>query len=180
MKLNIIFLNVVLMPLAIISYSENTEMQIQKLQELQFQKALELSNLGKMIAEKDEFLRSYKEDVFSIWRSLRSMQITILEEMNSKPLSKEEIDKVGQTIEDSNNLFLDRFYEAEVKKVKEMLTRELYAGEKPASLDSFQSMKFILLRSIFEREFLVMLVDKYAACAQELIQINIELNTLKN
>lgn len=175
-----IFLSVLLSPLAIASHSGKIEMQIRKLQEMQFKKALELSNLGKMIAEKDAFLRSYKEEVFSIWLSLRSIQVTTLEEMSGKPLSEEEIGKIGRAIEDSNNIFLYKFYETEVKDAKEMLTKELYAEENSAFPNSFQSMKFILLRSIFEREFLVKLVDKYATCAQELIEINIKLIALKN
>lgn len=176
---NIVFM-ALLMSLPLTKCEDSNELRIKELEEIQFQKMLELSNLGKMIAERDEFLRHALENRQHIFDLVKQDKITQLEKSKGIKLSSEEMDKIDQEIKDSMKLFLEKFYESNINETKELIIEELYDQNNLDSITSFESLRFMLLRFMFECDFLLVLVAKYASCSQELLKINIEFNSLKN
>lgn len=172
-----ILLSALLLPIA--SYGRNTEVRIKELKEAQFQKGLELSNLGKMIAERDELIRTGRKDLENIFPEFKKYRALALEK-NNKKLTEKEIAKVGENIQISLGKFVEQFDTAikEKASMKQFLTQELFDQENPTSTMAFESLRFIVIRTIFERMLLEILVGKHATCAEELIKINQELSDL--
>ena len=158
----VILLNTFFLPFALVSYHPSSEMRIKELKELHFQKQLQLSDIGKMIADRDEFIRSSKEILSPVFSSIKNKKIDALVKKNGK-VSQEEINKIEEEIENSNDFFLKKYYESDHKDIKEVLMTELFDQESiNTSFTSFESLRFTLLRIIMEHSFLLNLTEKYA------------------
>ena len=174
-------LSALLLPFAINSYGKSVEARIKELQEAQFRKELELSEIGKIISEKDVFLNSFDEDSQYLLRLLINRKKTELIAKNGGiKLSKEEEKKLGEELRNSVNEFLYAVcaaYKAQ-KNVADIIKNGIFQEDSSNDLKELESLKFFLIRSAFERELVIKFVDKYSVCIQELIKINQELAKL--
>jgi hypothetical protein len=176
-----IILSVLLAPFTIIG-NNNVDIRIQELEEKFFQKELELSDLGKMIAEKDELLSSFDSDCQNYLRFFINKKIKQLEEKNDgKSLSEEEEKQLANELRKMVNEFLYTFCDAcrNKKDIKDMLLEGLFYQDESTGIKEFESFKFYLIRSTFEREITIRLIKKYEHCIQELIVIKAELENLQ-
>lgn len=179
------FKNIALIMLLLpaISYCKSTEAHIKELEETQFQKELELSNLGEMIAKRDILLRSFNTEVSDLSFHLQMREIARLEEDNGgKELSDEERNQVADSLRKSINEFdisVGAAYE-NMNIPDGMLSEGLFNKEGSEDIKELQSKRFFQLRCTFERELIIKLVKRYEKCMQELTKINQELTNLKN
>ena len=174
------FLATLLISATFIVYGQNLDAQIQELKNDRYKKQLELSELGKKIAEKDELLES-------MWEAANNVALKILEK---KRRSSEE-----QAVEDHKqamNTSLENFKkvldEAIIvkKNVKQFFIRELLREDKLLTEDrkdfetkNFVTLKFYVIRNALERDIMRALVEQYEECQQELIEIDQKLADLQ-
>lgn len=176
-------LSVLLIPATIIG-KDTIDVRMQKLEEKLSQKELELSNLGKMIAEKDEFFSSFNMESQRLLRLLIDKRVKQLEEQKSgKSLSQEEKNKVAIEMQNKANEFLYKFFDALKgdKAIDGMLSEGLFqkneiAGEAGAD---FESLRFYLIRHTFEQMITMHLVKKYEDCIKEYRDLLRELSNLQ-
>lgn len=128
--------------------------RIQELEEAQFQKECEISELNKMIVEKNSSFHFYKSNAYDY---LASMD-------NSDSKAKASLDQLITSLK------------AEFDNTKNIT---LMFQEGLSSNDSYEMVRIALLRVILEERFIEKLILKFEACIQELIEINIELMNLK-
>lgn len=176
------FLSALTVLIPITSYTNENSARIKELEEALFEKQLELSEIGEMIAKRDELLRSFEEGYQDLFTSLVEKKVTQIETNNDgKELSKDEKRPIAQELLNSINRYTYAVYEAYLGKetIKNMLTDGLFNQDDLDGCPEFESLKFFLIRCTFERGLVVKLVQKYEACIQELSTINQELDTLK-
>ncbi len=168
-----IMLAAFLLPVTITSYGQSVETRIQKLKEAQFQKELELSEIGEMIDKKCDLLTSYKSNAFYYWKHLQEKKINELQEKNK--LSKEDCEKAIAGLEILFEECLKNIGTAfdAAKDIKRLIQNELF------DTNGFENLRLALLRVVFEQHLIEKLIVKYEACIQELIIINKELISLK-
>jgi hypothetical protein len=173
-----IFLSLLLLPIP--TYSKSNEIRIQELKEAQFKKEIELSEIGKMITEKDELLASYDEKSQCLLSNLVDRKTALLEEKNGNQLSREEKQHLAEALRNEVNEFLNALYKSyeEQKNAAEVITNEIFHKDNVKGFKELESLKFFLIRCAFEQDLVIKLVYKYAACLQELIKINQELTAL--
>ncbi|MCX5922210.1 MAG: hypothetical protein NTX86_02690 [Candidatus Dependentiae bacterium] len=173
-------LTVFLLPFAIASYGNDVKARIQELKVVEFQKERELSDLGEMIAKRDEILRSFHDDSQYLLRELIKRKTAELEVKNGVGgLSEEE----KQRIADESRSFVNDFLFDFCKKcdsnenIENILSEGLVYQEE--GVKSFESLRFFLIRCAFERDFIMRLVKKYEICIQETRLIKQELKDLE-
>lgn len=175
-------LSFILLPVTITSYGNDVEARIKELEQKYFEKELEISDLGKMIAERDEILRCARQNIGILWDTIKRQKADAIARKHGKDLSEEEFEQVGIIMQASLNEFVKQFVVAlgANQEIKGMLTKGLYDQENIDSATSFESARFILTRAILEHMLLEKLVAKYEACVEELIKFSRELTALKN
>ncbi len=139
------------------------------------QKQITISELGKLIAEKDTFIRTFNKNIESIYTTILNDLIDEWEQENGTSLSSEEIDEIAQNLELSINKFLKEFNAVPIEDLHDFIVNELYDQENFESITAFQPIKFLLLRTLFEKNLLAELVNLYATSVQELYQMNEQL-----
>jgi len=167
-----ILLTLFLVPFSMVG-KDTKNTRIQELEEQISEKELELSNLGNMIAQKDEQLLAFHSDVRTLLNFFTSKRIAMLEKQNDgKALSSEDEDKIAKELGKQADEFLYKFWNAlkDNKSITGMLTKGLFQGDiNPDIFDveEFESLKFYLIRRIFNQLAIIRLVKKYEACITE-------------
>ncbi|MBI2344458.1 hypothetical protein HYV10_00090 [Candidatus Dependentiae bacterium] len=172
MSYKIIFSILFLMSFPIIGKGTNNE-RIQKLEEQITQKEQELSDLGTLIAQKDEQLLaiySKGKELLRIFTAKRIMQLE--KENNGKELSSEDEDIAAKEIEKETDEFLYKFWNGlkDNKPIVGMLTKGLFQGDGNLGIfdvEEFESLKFYFIQRIFDQLAIIRLVKKYEICITE-------------
>ncbi len=167
MKLSMIFL--ASLPFA--THAENVEIKRQELKIARFKKMQQLSELAKMIDEKDELLHSIVQNGGSFLSQLAADKN--LNEQETKDFIQEtasSLDNFGETVDEAIKI---------TKNVKKFFVKELFKGDN-RRLTDFEALKFLVIRSALERDFLKTLVEQYEEYQQELIEIDQKLEDLQN
>lgn len=162
-----VLLGVFLVPFAVMGHGGDVEAQMKELKDYRFKKELELSDLGKMISEKDEFLRS-----------LKSLMINfIVGEMHENNLNEHEREAFGLRIDESSKAFQEALTKAFIakKNIKQFFVEELL-NEKESG---FETLKFLQVRHVSEQNLLKTLVERYGDCQQELFEVDYQLDELQ-
>lgn len=170
------FLSLLLVPLAVIGDTTNMKQLEKKL----LQKELELSNLGTLIAEKDKMLASFELEIQYIFTAVIDKKVQQLEEKSSKPLSREEREKLAKELQNTALEFVRVFcadYQNQ-KAVSGILSKGLIQVDSNGDFLEFESLKFYLIRCAFERPLLRHLIAEYEHCLQELRAIQNEITAL--
>lgn len=146
-----LLLTVFLMPFAL--FADGTETQ---LKELKLKKEMELSDLGNKIAEKFEYTESIRQKAISYLNY----------EIDKKGLSEHEIKEFGKKID--ADLIVFRTTLTNVKTVNGFLGKELFCIEKNEPIEqTFESVRFSLIRVINEYRILKTFVEQYEILEQE-------------
>jgi uncharacterized coiled-coil protein SlyX len=160
----------------------SNDSRIKELEQALFEKELAISNLGKMIAERDELLSSFDTDCQYLLELLTAKEIEKLEEKKGHgQLSQKEKEQIATDVRNLVNNFIFDFAKGYKNKndLQGMLIKGLVTQEQSTDIPELQSFKFYLLRSAFERGIVVKLVKQYAQCIQELIDMEKQLDDLK-
>ncbi len=174
-------LSVLLVPFTMICDDTIRHERIAKLEEKFFQKELQLSQLGEMISQRDKFLSSFSEEVGSLIREIVCRQIEELEKKNSgNELSQAETDKITAEARSYADDFLYAFFVAceNNENIDGMLVSGLLKQGEASIMNEFESLRFYLIRSTFERSLRVKLVKKYEDCIKEMLVIKAEIEML--
>jgi hypothetical protein len=175
-------LSALLAPCAIIG-DNSVDIRIQQLEDEYFQKELELSRLGDMIAERDKLLSSLDSESQNLFESLKYKKIKQLEKKNDgKPLSEIEQNQLSDALQDAVNEFINIFVATcrEKKDIKGILSEGLFVRDENAVIPEFESLRFHLIRAGVERDLIILLVKQYEDCIRKLLAIETELENLKN
>ena len=175
-----IMLFVVLLSAVGMSCAGEVSVRQQELEKACFEKELELSNLGKMIDEKIDFLDSFTNNSQFLLKELIDKNKIELEQKNKVfEWSKEEESNLENKIRNEVNDFLFTFYEKyqNCGDIRNMLVEGLFYQKD--GVEGFEKLKFFLVLSAFEHDFLKTLVKRYEACVQDLINIKQKLNSLE-
>ena len=144
--------------------------RIKELNDLRFQKELELSELGAKIAEKQKLIEEMYHDECSLFT----------EKVESSKLEGQDLENFIQAWHTASKEFESLLNQAinTKKVVKGFLLRELISGEKFCPND-FNASKFWILRGTCEHDLLEMLIMRYEVGLQELIEIDKEIAALQ-
>jgi hypothetical protein len=142
------------------------EAQIKELKERRFKLELELSDLGKMITEKDELLQSIHPSMIDL----------IVKKIRDNNIDKDQVRELVEKNDAENLKFITALEEVFLSKknIQQFLLKELFDEEAP-----FKSLKFYLIRFVLERDLLKMLVERYGDLQQNLFEIDQKLIDLK-
>jgi hypothetical protein len=157
-----------------------TEQRIQELKKVKFEKQLEISNLGKTIAEKTELIVSFKDDTEYLLELLLKQKILTLKKAQSNAsITDEQQAQILLKLQKEANEFVSTFYQAyeDKKNIKGMLTNACAAPESQKPQESFAPLKFYLVRWAFEHDLFESLIQKYESLIQDLIEIEKELKS---
>lgn len=153
-------------------------MRIKELEETISQKELEITNLGNIIAQKDELLDEQKSD----WRNRIELiiyqRVQQLEKQNDgKSLSQEDQNKVEAETRKKAVEFLDTFFDVlnSGKEIKGMLTDSLFQDDET----SCGLFKFYYVRLALDMQIIFDLVKKYENCIKERNMLRNELIDLQ-
>lgn len=173
-------LSVLLVPFTMICDDTIRHERIAKLEEKFFQKELQLSQLGEMISQRDKFLSSFSEEVGSLIREIVCRQIEELEKNSGNELSQAETDKITAEARSYADDFLYAFFVAceNNENIDGMLVSGLLKQGEASIMNEFESLRFYLIRSTFERSLRVKLVKKYEDCIKEMLVIKAEIEML--
>lgn len=163
MNLNKIFLSAFLVPFVLVSNSNINE-RIENLKKNLHEKELELSNLGKMIAEKEASIDSIRSAGITVYSSISNT----LNEQEEKELN-EKLDIFEENIIRALNAKND---------LKNILITDFSNNHKNTN-NELARIKSVIIRQCVEYHFLKRLFKHYEECLQELIAIEHELNKLQ-
>lgn len=166
----ITLLTSLLIPATFITYGQNIDAQIRELKNSRFEKQLELSDLGKRIAEKDELLHSIALGARNFFTEL----------IKKKELNEQEAKEFGRALNTSLENFEKALDEAIIvkKNVKQFFVKELLK-ENNKKVEDFETFKFAIIRITLERNLMKTFVEQYEDCQQELIEIDQKLADLQ-
>jgi hypothetical protein len=153
---------------------ESIAMQIQELKDYRFKKELELSDLGKMISEKDELFQS-------MWQAANNFSLKLInEKKKSLNLNEQEVKEFTQALNTSLANFGEALNEAIIikKNVKQFFVKELL-DERNRESKGLETLKFHIIRNSLEFQLLRTLIERYEEGHQELIEINSKLADLQ-
>jgi hypothetical protein len=157
-----ILLSTLLAPCAL-TYCNNTEIQIQRLEDDLIKKELELSKLGKEIEEQEQLIETMFDKIINIM----TQELNGLNEHDKKEFR-------GSII-----LFGKRFDHAtDNLEITNFLINEFFNDEKPQSI-KIQRIKSMLIRSSIEKKLLKRLIQTYEAGLQQLAQLDFALCEIK-
>lgn len=160
-------------------YGITKEARINELKEAQYKKALELRALGKIISEGDE----YTHESLKVYHKLLENSVTRKKELLdkddcSRKLNSEEIYQM--LMKENEIMARDLFYALMGKeKFKHSILKETYDRDHAADPYAFNSAKFIEIRGRIEHYLMLLALEKYDICLQELLKINKELAGLE-
>ena len=176
-----IFLSILLVPIAAVC-NDARDKCIQQLEEQLFQKELELSNLGKMIEERDDYLASFGIDSKAIAKLMEKEVQKWKEKNPGKPFTEEARDQIKALIIHPAYEFSVAFFAAcnNGVDIKDMLTGGLFRYNESDDAKEFESLKFYFIRCSIEQELLAALVKQYEKCIQDLLDISVEIESLQN
>ncbi len=171
MNYKTIFLTMLFVPIA--AMGRNTvDTRIQRMEENIFQKQLELSKLGALIAEKDKLLSSLKSESHDVFRLIIDKRMRALGQKNDgNALAQEEEARLYKE--------LDIFYTNALMTYKNKKSVEGILVNGLFQEDEFQSLKFYAIRYAIEQAILKSLVKKYEIHIQQLIALDTELENLQ-
>jgi hypothetical protein len=163
-----------------LSYGNNmdTEKRIQELKKAKFEKQLEISNLGKSIAEKTELIVSFKDDTEYLLNLLLKQKTLALKKLETRTsITDEQQTQILMKLEKEANEFVSKFYQAyeDKKNIKGLLTDACVERESQKPQESLAPLKFYLVRWAFEHDLFESMIQKYESLIQELIDIEKEL-----
>lgn len=168
-----VLLGVLLVPFSMMG--NNSTVYKKQLEENLFQKQVELSNLGAMIAEKSEYITSIGGKITELVGLKFNEKAKQLEEKKGgQSLSQEEQAQIYAELRYEIDDFYKNFEIAYQGKhsIVGILMNGLFQD------DSFQLLEFCVLRCVFEQEILKSLVQKYEKHIEELVTIKIALGAL--
>lgn len=155
-------------------YGGKHDKRIKELEEAQFKKELELSELGEIIDKKYSSLDLYKTHLLNhYWTPSQENKSIVLQKQNES--LKTGCIKSRSEIEGSFDRFLKEVGTAfnSAKNIRSIIEEE--------KLDqiNIEDFRIVLLRVILEQNILEKLVEKFEISIQELTKINQELTILK-
>lgn len=152
------------------SQGQNPEAQIQELKTVRLKKMQQLSELGKMIDEKDELLYSIAQNGGAVLSQLakdKNLNTQEAKEFIQEAVSS--LDNFGETVDEAIKV---------KKNVKQFFVKELFKGDN-RRLTDFEALKFLVIRSALEHDFLKILVEQYEEYQQEIIEIEQKIENLQ-
>lgn len=158
-----IFLGALLVPFAIFSNSD-IDAHIQELKRAQHEKELKLSEIGKIILEKEEMIDSIRSKSISVY----SLICALLNDQEKKEFMEE----VEIFEEDLDKAFIAK------EDLKQLFEQE-FINRGKSNEDQIARVKSSIIRYKMEYNFLKGLFKNYEKCLEELIKINIELDSLQ-
>jgi hypothetical protein len=174
MTSNTMLLIALLVPATFTHCVESIDMQIRELKEAQFQKELALSDLGKIISEKDELFQS-------MWQAANNFSLKLInEKKKSLNLNEQEVKEFTEELNTSLANFGEALNEAIIfkKNVKQFFVKELL-DERSRESKALETLKFHIIRNSLEFQLLRTLIERYEEGHQELIEINSKLADLQ-
>lgn len=146
-------------------FGNSTETQ---LKELKFKKEMELSDLGKTIAEKYMYMQSMRQQAINI----------LNKEIVKKDLNEQEAKEFGRKVDEELDAFVVRLNK--IKNVNGFLIKELFKKSDDNQVEEdFEAVKFFLMIIINEYRILKTLIQKYEVFEQERREIDQKLNYLQ-
>lgn len=152
--------SMLLLSMTVMSHDNNVEARIKELEEIQFNKELEISNLNELIVKKSKSFGFYKDRASYYLRLVRK------ESESSKP---------EESIEQIITNFDIEFENAQ--DIKQLIETSFVSLDPNNSYESFQIWT---LFAVLELRLMLKLLSNYEARVQELIKINAELTHLRN
>ncbi len=153
-----ILLAVLLMPLTLLGNETDAQAQ---LAELKFKKEMELSELGKTIAERYLYTRSTWKEAINILRA----------ELEKKNLNEQERGEFGRAVDENLVAFIRTLNNE--KNVNNFLIKELFRkSENDQIEENFDAIKFFLLIIVNEYRLIKTLIQRYEVLEQERREIN--------
>lgn len=148
------------------------EQRIQKLNTERSEMLLRISDLGKNIAEKDEYIQSLQASAIDFF-------VKVLKKKGFK--DAQEIKEFGLVIDAELVNFKKAFDETILlkKNVKGFLVNELFKSNTNEPMEDFETLKFCVIRMITEYKILKIFIKGYEELHQELIEIDQKLDDLK-
>ncbi len=182
-KKHIFFLSLFAMPYTMVG--KNTvkiqmqiDGQIEELKEKIYQKELEIFNLGNMIEEKDKHYSMLKLEIRKNIEAMIDVRLEQLKKQNNgKSLSQEDKDRIDAEVRKKLKEFVKNFFDAvnDGKKIKGILEANPFQQDKA----DYGFFNFYLIRSIFDYQFILGLINQYENCIQELSKLKNELTELQ-
>jgi len=153
-------------------YGKSNEVRIQELRKAQYHKRLEISDLAERISKSDDFINSCRVK-YQLYLQL-ALQKKFATPANEVELSKQIAEINNALINDVRSVLRGE------KSLDKSLAKELFDQKNPNMIDAFESLKFLFIRGVTERDLLEALVASYEARIVELSAINKELLSLEN
>lgn len=176
-----IYKNIVVLSLLLpaLSYGKNmdTEKRIQELKKAKFEKQLEVSNLGKLILEKEELIESFIMKAGDFKRILISQKQEAATQNNGdNPLKNDAIEQIRADAHEPLHLFLKNITKAisQEKNIKGHLANQIFNEE----TGRFDMCRLAVIGVWFETELMNDYIAQYESAIQELIDIEKELDHL--
>ncbi|MCX5922229.1 MAG: hypothetical protein NTX86_02785 [Candidatus Dependentiae bacterium] len=176
-----IFFSIALLPFTLSSYGNNVA-RILELKEMRFQKRLEIADISKRISESETIINSSGSLYQELFESVLEREKELFKQKNDiKKLDEKDVELITKEINASNDSFLKLFEQSieQNKNIKQILIKGFFDEENPNEFGSFQSLRFLFVKVILERQFIEELVARYEDKIQELININQELEKLQ-
>lgn len=159
-----------------VKLDKQIDVQIQDLKQKVYQKELELFNLSEKISELDKHLLAFSSEPYEILNSLIEIQAND-KRRDGISLSQKDQDELANEFRDKANEFLSKFVDTlEKNAMKEgILVKNLFQKTgSPSSVEfekfdteDFESLKFYLIRRIFDQQLMRHLIEKYDQCVTE-------------
>jgi hypothetical protein len=140
------------------------------------QKELQLSNLAAVITEKNKMLTSFKSEVKNLYSALLNNRIKQLEEKNNQSLSQEEKDRLEEELQKATIEFAINFCDdyQNQKNIEAILANGLAKENGEGDFAELTSLRFYIIRCIFEQRRLEHLIAEHEHCLQELCILKAE------
>ncbi|MDR3549790.1 MAG: hypothetical protein P4L31_00105 [Candidatus Babeliales bacterium] len=152
-----ILLSILLLPVA--SYAKSNETRIKELEEAQFQKELEFSNLVELLNKRHKTLDYYKSNTSNLLKLLRKSNEQLKIEVPLDQLIKNFKTEFDNAID-----------------FKQLFEKSFIENDDEISYESFRAWMLIV---VTEKQVIDKLTVKCEICVKELIKINTELKELK-
>ncbi len=126
-----------------------------QIKQFKLNKEVELSELGKAISDKYEYIESIRQKGIAILRY----------EVNRKNLSNQEAKEYGKSVDNDLVVFITRLEKSPT--INGFLVSELFKCNKDEPLEDFEMIKFCVIRIINEYRILKTLIERYEILEQE-------------
>jgi|GEM_PF-2271053 predicted nucleic acid-binding Zn-ribbon protein len=170
------FLFIFLVPFSIfgdgaVDTKYNIKERIQELNDELSKKLVRISDLGKTITERDEYIQSLRAAIVDFMAKV----------MRVKNFNEQEIKEFGQATEATITNFYRDLNEVLIckKTIKGFLLKELFRNDEEGQIDDFERIKFFVIKSLNEYRILKNLIAEYEELQQDVMNIDQELDDLK-